>query len=150
MEQNDNSLTLILVVVLVLGFVTSIVGRIPILFLNFDSIQFYYTIYPIFTIISIIIHPVLVFVVFYRLGKNFDLKLNLSSSIIRLLIGSYIGHFLASNIVQFIYGFEDTWEILSFLIGSIISLGFLSSFFVAFSALAIAYLKQNNHSVVQT
>ena len=148
MEQNDNSLTLILVVVLVLGFVTSIVGRIPILFLNFDSIQFYYTIYPIFTIISIIIHPVLVFVVFYRLGKNFDLKLNLSSSIIRLLIGSYIGHFLASNIVQFIYGFEDTWEILSFLIGSIISLGFLSSFFVAFSALAIAYLKQNNLSVV--
>ena len=149
MEQNENnSLTLILVAVLVLSFVSSIVGRIPILFFNFESIQFYYTFYPIFLIINIIIHPVLVFVVFYRLGKNFDLKSNLKSSIIRLLIGSYIGYFLASNITQFIQGFDDSWGILSFLIGSIVSLSFLGTFFAAFTALAIAYLKQNNLSVV--
>jgi len=142
MEQNNNhSVTLILVVSFVLSFVKGFFGSYPIIFWGLDNIQNFLIYSPIFTLINIVISPILVFIVFYKIGKKFDLKSNLKSSIVRMLIGAYVGHFLANNIIGF---FNEYSDFLSTLIGSIVSLTFLTSFFIAFTALAIGYLKQNN------
>ena len=101
MEQNNYSLTLILVVILVLSFVKGFVGSYPILFWNLDNLQTFQIYSPIFTLINIILCPILVFIIFYKIGKKFDLKSNLKSTIIRILIGAYLGHLLADNIVRF-------------------------------------------------
>lgn len=139
MEQNNYSLNLIFVVTIILGFTIAFVGSLPVFLIN--DIQTFQMYSSIFIIINLIISPVLVFVVFYLIGKKFDLKLNLKSSIIRLLIGAYIGHFLGYITIQFINGFWDIW---STFIASIVSSAFFFTFFIAFTALAIAYLKQNN------
>ena len=140
MEQSNYSLTFILVVILALSTVSNFVGSIPILW-GLDNIQLYSMYYPIIIIINIIISPVLVFVLFYLIGKKFDLKSNLKFSIIRLLIGAYVGHFLSFNIVRFFGEYYNFW---STIVSSIVSLAFLGTFFTAFTGLAIAYLKQNN------
>ena len=68
-------------------------GKIPNFFWNIDSIQNYQFYSSIFSIITMIVNPFLVFIGFYKIGKKFDLKSNLKSLIIRLLSGAYLGHF---------------------------------------------------------
>lgn len=79
-------------------------------------------------VLHIIIDPVIIFILFYHIEKKFDLKLNLIPTIIRLLLGSYLGHFLAINLI---------------LLSTIFSTLFLQTTFLSFSAIAIAYLKNN-------
>ena len=102
MEQNNYSLTLLLVVIFLLSFVKGFFIRYPIIFWNLDNIQNFQMYSPFFTLVNIIISPILLFIVFYKIGNKFDLKSNLKSTIIRMLIGAYVGHFLADSIVRFL------------------------------------------------
>jgi len=93
-----------------------------------------------FSIINIIINPFLVFIGFYQIGKKFDLRSNLKSLIIRLLMGAYLGHFLSITVVYLIMGNNSPWfdSYWSTFIGNVFSLSFLGTFFAAFTALAIS------------
>ena len=139
MEQNHSLLTIFLAI-LIASIVIDVFRGSFFMFFDTSNIQLYSTNYPIFVLVSILIHPFLIFILFYKLGKRFDLKVNLKPSIIRLLFGSYLGHFLGTNLIYLIIGGENY---LSTLVGSIISTSFLATFFLSFSALAIAYLTNN-------
>ena len=91
----------------------------------------------ILSLIIFIINPISVLIGFYYLGKKLDLKSNLKSVIIRLLIGAYLGQFFAITIVNL---FSFSW---TFYLINILSTLFLAIFFPAFTALAIAYLGNN-------
>jgi Na+/melibiose symporter-like transporter len=139
MEQNHSLLTIFLAI-LIASIMIDVFRGSFFMFFDTSNIQLYSTYYPIFVLVSILIHPFLIFILFYKLGKRFDLKVNLKPSIIRLLFGSYLGHFLGTNLIYLIIGGENY---LSTLVGSIISTSFLATFFLSFSALAIAYLTNN-------
>ena len=139
MEQNHSLLTIFLAI-LIASIMIDVFRGSFFMFFDTSNIQLYSTYYPIFVLVSILIHPFLIFILFYKLGKRFDLKVNLKPSIIRLLLGSYLGHFLGTNLIYLIIGGENY---LSTLVGSIISTSFLATFFLSFSALAIAYLTNN-------
>jgi len=139
MEQNHSLLTIFLAI-LIASIVIDVFRGSFFMFFDTSNIQLYSTYYPIFVLVSILIHPFLIFILFYKLGKRFDLKVNIKPSIIRLLFGSYLGHFLGTNLIYLIIGGENY---LSTLVGSIISTSFLATFFLSFSALAIAYLTNN-------
>ena len=138
-EQNQSLLTIFLAI-LGLSFVADFFGGLPLLFFDFSYNLAMYAYYPIFMALHIIIDPVLIFILFYHIGKKFELKLNLIPTIIRLLIGSYLGHFLATNLIYIL----AAWEAYpSILLSSIFSNLFLHTTFLSFSALAIAYLRNN-------
>ena len=139
MEQNHSLLTIFLAI-LIASIMIDVFRGSFFMFFDTSNIQLYSTYYPIFVLVSMLIHPFLIFILFYKLGKRFDLKVNLKPSIIRLLFGSYLGHFLGTNLIYLIIGGENY---LSTLVGSIISTSFLATFFLSFSALAIAYLTNN-------
>jgi len=89
------------------------------------------------------ISPFLVFVVFYLLGRKINLKAILSRSIISLIVGGFVGNFLGFSSVTLIFN-PDRPELL---IGAVFTGlnphgSFLRIFFVAFTALAIAYLRK--------
>ncbi len=145
MEQKDRSLITMFLVIILISFVSGFFRSFPMVLWNIENIQDYiqhYQFYAlIFSLINIIINPFLVFIGFYQIGKKFDLRSNLKSLIIRLLTGAYLGYFLSFNIVYLIRGIDLYFPTL---IGSSISLTFLDAFFIALSALAIAYLKQKD------
>ena len=130
MEQNNYSLTLLLVVIFLLSFVKGFFVRYPVIFWNLDNIQNFQIYSPIFTLINIIISPILLFIIFYKIGNKFDLKSNLKSTIIRLLIGAYVGHFLADSIVRFFSEYGIFWLTL---IGNLVSLTCRMSFVLWYS-----------------
>ena len=109
---------------------------------NIQDMQIYSN---ILSLIIFIINPISVLIGFYYLGKKLDLKSNLKSVIIRLLIGAYMGQFFGITSLQLtgiclIKGFNFYW--LTYL-SNILSVLFLGIFFPAFTALAIAYLGNN-------
>ena len=137
MEQKDRYLVMIFLVVLIISFVIGILRNWMIFyFLEWHDYLVYYQI----SVISSLITPLLVFIPYYLIGKKFDLRSNLKWSIISLLTGAYLGYFLSANIEIPLIGFVPYWERV---IESIISLQFLYTFSIAFSALAIAYFKNN-------
>lgn len=145
MEQGRLLFRIFLMIMMV-GFVgTFIIFFRMFLFFNFIDFQDFTIYQTIFSIITFIVNPVSVLVGFYYLGKKFDLKSNLKWVIIRLLIGAYLGQFFAITVVNligiyFINGFSFYWT--SYL-SNILSTLFLAIFFSAFTALAIAYLRNN-------
>ena len=141
MDQKNRSLITIFLVIILISFVSGFFRSFPTVLWNIENIQDYLFYAPIFSLIGIIINPFLVFIGFYQIGKKFDLRSNLKSLIIRLLTGAYLGYFLSFNIVYLIRGVD---LYVPTLIGSSISLTFLDAFFIAFSALAIAYLRHND------
>ena len=139
MERNHSLLT-ILLAILIVSFVKGFFGGLPLLIFDLTNNMAMYGYYPIFDVVNIIISPFLTFFVFYQIGKKFDLKLNLMPSIIRLLLGSYVGHFLAINLIYLL----AAWRYYpSILLSHILSPLFFTTFFISFSALAIAYLRNN-------
>ena len=146
MEQKNYSLITIFLAILIISFVSGLLRSYPILIWDIANIQNSQFYFPIFSIINIIINPFLVFTGFYQIGKKFDLRSNLKSLIIRLLTGAYLGHFLSINVVYLIIENNSPWFDFYWvaIIGNVFSLSFLGTFFAAFTALAIAYLKQND------
>jgi hypothetical protein len=146
MEQ-DRLIFRIFIMIMIVGFVEAflIFSR---TFLTFTLYNFQdFTIYHfIISIISFIINPIYVLIGFYYLGKKLDLKSNLKPVIVSLLVGAYLGQFFGITIPQlvgiyFIREFNFYW--LSYL-STILSVLFLGIFFPAFTALAIAHLKQTD------
>jgi hypothetical protein len=114
MEQ-DRLIFRIFIMIIIVGFVEAflIYSR---TFLSFTlyNIQDFTIYQTIISLISFIINPISVLIGFYYLGKKLDLKSNLKSVIIRLLIGAYLGQFLGITILQlvgiiFIKGFNFYW-----------------------------------------
>ena len=81
--------------------------------------------------------PLLVIVLMYPMGRKIDLKSKLVSLIITLLGGVYLGKIIGFNIILIFAGNYSLDTFISSLIQSI------SLFFVAFTALAISYLRHN-------
>lgn len=140
MEQKDRYLIMIFLVVLIMDFAVGFIRRIPIVVR--PSMDYFY-IYYLIIFISFLISPVLVFIAFYLIGRKFDVRTNLRSLIIILLTGAYLGDFLSAIIYIPLREYVFSWESV---IGIFISLQFLYTFFIAFSALAIAYFRNNDGS----
>jgi len=140
MEQKDRYLIMIFLVVLIMDFAVGFIRRIPIVVP--PSMDYFY-IYYLIIYISFLISPVLVFIAFYLIGRKFDVRTNLRSLIIILLTGAYLGDFLSTIIYIPLREYVFSWESV---IGIFISLQFLYTFFTAFSALTIAYFRNNDGS----
>ena len=141
MEQKDRYLIMIFLVVLIMDFAVGFIRRIPIAVpLSMD----YYYIYYLIMFISFLISPVLVFIAFYLIGRKFDVRTNLRSLIVILLTGAYLGNFLSAIIYILLREYVFSWE--SVIGIFFVSLQFLYTFFIAFSALAIAYFRNNDGS----
>ena len=157
MKQQNQALTTMFLVILILGFASGFLSVYQILLpFAFDwqtsgsSLSMYY---GLFSIISFIISPILIFTGIYFLGKKIDVKTKLSSIIITLIGGALIGKLLGYVSAYLISGYEfEVFSVpyLSHLLS--LSLSSLSMFFIAFTALAIAYIqhhdKMNNESIV--
>ena len=147
-KQQDRSLTMMFLVILILGFASGFlfVYRIllPVLIDYHQSISYIIFSY-LFVFIELIISPILVFIGIYYIGKKIDLKTKLNSSIIRLLSGAYTGYFLGYTIAHLFSGYELETFVVPYFSG-VLSLffGSLSMFFTAFTALAIAYIRHTN------
>jgi hypothetical protein len=138
MEQKDRYLIMIFLVVLITDFAVGFIRDIPIaLSLSMD----YYYIYTLIMFISFLIRPVLVFIAFYLIGRKFDVRTNLRSLIVILLTGAYLGNFLSAIIYILLREYVFSWVSV---ISIFISLQFLYTFFTAFSALTIAYFRNND------
>ena len=154
MEQKGRLLS-IFTVIFIISTVTSFLGSYyiiaypPLIQLtppdNIQYIQLYST---ITSLSSFIVNTILTLFVFYRIGKKFDLKSNLKSSIIRLMTGAYLGQFVGINAVNLIgifliegFTFYPAYLVRAF------SVSFLGTFFTAFTALAIAYLRHNKSEI---
>jgi hypothetical protein len=138
MKQKDRYLIMIFLVVLIMDFAVGFIRRIPIVVP--PSMDYFY-IYYLIIYISFLISPVLVFIAFYLIGRKFDVRTNLRSLIIILLTGAYLGDFLSTIIYIPLREYVFSWESV---IGIFISLQFLYTFFTAFSALTIAYFRNND------
>ena len=138
MEQ-DRSIFRIFITIMIVGFVETFLiysePLAPFTVVNIQDMQLYSN---ILSLIIFFINPVSVLIGFYYLGKKLDLKSNLKSVIIRLLIGAYLGQFLAITLLHLVGLYTFYWN---FYLSSILSTLFLGIFFPAFTALAIAYLK---------
>ena len=139
-------------VILIISFVSSILGLFPFIRLgDYLGFQDYFLYFALSSIISFIINPILLFIGFYRFGKRFDLKSNLKKVIKRLLIGAYLGHFFSTIILTLVEinirpeGYNFYW--FSYLLIRIFSVSFLRFFFTAFTALAMAYLRHNKSEI---
>lgn len=148
MKEVHRSLNLLFFVILILGFASGFIGGFR-LILPFvvdwqtpsSSLA---TIFFFFSVISFIISPIMVFIGIYYVGREYDLRLNLGSSIIRLLGGGYVGQSIGFSIAYLIsgYGFDSFVQYLGAMLP--FTLSSLSMFFTAFTALALAYLRKNN------
>ena len=140
MEQR-RSLLRIFIIIIIVGFLEAFLVYsqpfVPFIIGNIQDMQIYRN---ILSLIIFIINPISVLIGFYYLGKKLDLKSNLKSIIIRLLIGAYLGQFFAITIVNL---FSFSW---TFYLSNILSTLFLAIFFPAFTALAIAYLGNNREA----
>ena len=98
-----------------------------------------------FNIISIIISPLIVFLVFYRLGKKYDLPSKIWETVLSVFSGSVIGYYLI-NIILFnisVYYFSQSIEYATNFYLIAIYGTVLSSFgavFAIMAGLALGYL----------
>jgi hypothetical protein len=131
------------IVILIIEFATTFLVYsqlfVPFAIGNIQDIQIYNF---VIQLITFIISPISVLVGFYYWGKKLYLKSNLKSVITRLLVGAYLGQFLAITIhylvgIYFIGGFNSDWLVY---LSRIVSVSFIGVFFVSFTALAIANL----------
>ena len=146
MEQNSSLFRLFIVILIIEFVITFLVYSKLFIPFTVDNIQEFQIYNIIISLITLIINPFFVLIGFYYLGKKLDLKSNLKSLIIRLLIGAYLGQFFSItilNLVEIYFIKEFTFYWLSYL-SSILSVSFLGVFFAAFTALAIAYIKQTD------
>jgi hypothetical protein len=113
------------------------------------NFQYFQLLSTFLSLSSFIVSPILTLFVFYRIGKKFELKSNLKSSIIRLMTGAYLGQFVGSTTVYLIGIFliEEFTVYWPQYLSRIFSVSFLGLFFPSFTALAIAYLRNNESEI---
>jgi hypothetical protein len=94
-----------------------------------------------FSIIGMIISPVLLFVTFYYIGKKPETIGEFYSQLLSFFIGNLIGFALGNFLGTFLTVIEMPFEYVAYLfLFSFAGSPFSSSFFVGFSALAISYI----------
>jgi hypothetical protein len=132
---------------LILGIVSQwFYSFIPLIYEDYPLIMATWgTVIPV---VSLIINPIAILVVFYRVGKKYDLRGRIKEAILSILLGWGIGYFLTTiaGIVISYYVFHSTiyFEPLSIL--ALIIIPFYQSvfpFFVTLASLALGYLRQN-------
>ena len=147
MEEKGRPLLLIFLVALIFGAVLGALraysAYLPILLHEHDApfavIGFWFSITEL---TRLAISPFLIFIAFYLVGRKINLKANLSRSILSLIVGGFVGNFLGFSSVTLIFNPDRP----KLLIGAVFTGlnphgSFLRIFFVAFTALAIAYLR---------
>jgi hypothetical protein len=124
------------------GFMFSYALVLPFLLADASSSADLHTIYSILGLIRALI-PLMVFVLMYPTGRKIDLKSKLVPLIINLISGLYIGEIIGFNVVLIFTGNFTVDTIIPSLVQSI------SLFFVAFTALAISYLRHNQQNSIK-
>ena len=104
--------------------------------LPFTTIGFYMT---IISLICLAINPVLVFIGFYLVGRKIDLKARLPLFIVLPIVGACVGNLLGHVTITLIIEPE---LLLYGVCGGLNPTSFLQTFFVAFTALAIAHIRR--------
>ena len=133
MEQKSRYLIMIFLVVLIMDYLLGQMNVIPEI-LGMSNTSYQSMLF--FDLLSF----VLIFIAFYLIGKKFDVRTNLKLVIITLLIGTYVANLLV--VPQFLYlEYAFSWEWVFYIF---FPLQFFCPFFVAFSALSIAYFRNNN------
>ena len=100
-------------------------------------------IYGFYSLIaSIIIHFASILFVLagvYLAGRNIDLRVELHRAVVLLLVGAYVGNFVGWTLSLII--FVQPHDLLSSIVAGLFSTSFLLTFFVAFTALSLAYIR---------
>jgi hypothetical protein len=121
--------------------------------------QNYALIYGLSSVASYAISPVLVFVIFYFVGKSIDMPAEFRSVIVALAVGSFIGYVAAYFPLElrFIAGsgvFSSGGMLTVFLIATTVGASlvtgvervFASTFFVGLAALGLVYIRKKKRS----
>ncbi|MEA2089604.1 MAG: hypothetical protein U9O89_02445 [Thermoproteota archaeon] len=133
---------LLVALALSLGFVYGAVSFFSRIFFLAD-IQFIL----ILVLVRFAVDPFLMFTVFYVYGRKVDLKARLTTMIVLLFTGLYVGNFLG-NIVTFpvVTHLRHSPSFLSIVFRGLFPTVIMSPFFVALSASAIAYIRNTKTS----
>ena len=95
----------------------------------------------IYNIANLLITPVLAFVVFYFIGKQTNLSVELKWAILTLLLGNVSGYVIGAAIYEYDTGFPV--GMIPFLSLPAFAYAFVGeAFFVELAALAVAYIRQ--------
>jgi hypothetical protein len=122
----------------------------PMLFV--DYYYFLTTWSPIISVISYLINPIAILVVFFFLGKSYDLQSHIEDAIVSLIVGEVAGFYAAYviglGIMAFVYGSSFSGDALGTFLYPIIQtlLHVIDPFFVAFGGLALGYLLNQRRS----
>lgn len=129
MEQQNRHLIMIFLIILIMNFMAVFIKKAII----FD---WFFMSYETSFILSLLIIIPIVFVSFYLIGQKFDLKSNLKWSIISLLLGAILGYLLS---LSYCFITKEVLCSLMFYFSFYFPVTIFFTFFIAFSALAMAY-----------
>jgi len=92
------------------------------------------------------VNPFLIFTVFYLHGRKMDLKAKLSTVIVLLFVGLYVGNALGNIVPLPVITHQSRFapSFLETVFMSLFPTVIISPFFVALSASAIAYMRRKN------
>lgn len=100
-------------------------------------------------VISFCVSPLLLFAVFYFMGRKMNIVFEFLSVVTSLFLGSFVGHLIGYGLPLLLYivGYDSTFASQGFLFVSILSMlwyafriAFSTEFFVGFTALSIAHI----------
>lgn len=143
MELKGQSLIPLFIVILVLGFASGVLGGYgPLLTLHLheqgvplEEIGIYLTIR---SLVGTAINPFMILIGVYFVGRKIDLKAKLVPLIVLIFVGSYLGNLLGHIVAPLIIAPQS--------LSASVQMGLtylpLQRFFVAFTALSLAYIRQ--------
>jgi len=140
MEEKDQSLIPTFLVVLVLSFTVEAFHSYTLYLPHFyPSTSLELQISQLIALAAIPwIHPFLIFIAVYLVGRKINLKAKLAPLTALLIVGAYVGHVGGRALITLIKPEMLPGAVFAILI----STSFLESFFAAFTALSIAYLRR--------
>lgn len=102
-------------------------------------------------IVSFIINPIIIFIVFYFLGRRYDLPKMIGEVVLSVFLGLVIGYYLMNillfNISIYLYPPSNPSDILYVYLIQIYgaALSSLGAFFVIIASLALSYFRSNKN-----
>ena len=137
MEQKDRYLIMLFLVVFIADFIIAFFRTLSV---TLPGLNWYDSSW-LFMFISLIFNPFLVFVASYLIGKKFDVRTNLRSVIIILMTGAILGNISYSIIFELIVFRHFS---LMYFASRFLSMKYLYTFSLAFSALVMANFRHND------
>jgi len=130
------------VIAFVFSLLHEIISRIPLLLSDVQNDL----LYPFFFFLSFLLSPIFLFVVMYFVGGNIELKAQLPSVSINLILACWLGSYFGSSIGHYLMGLEFTplsgplqYRVMH--IAASFVIGVELHFFPSVAAMAIAYLR---------